>query len=439
MARTAVKKTVKKSPNKKAPQSGASFVREVGGVREYCLDKNGLRILLASDRSVPVVGFMVTYHVGSRNEAIGYTGATHLLEHLMFKKSKNFKNPKDFLEAKGAYINATTWFDRTNYFEVMPSHLLPQAVAWEADRMRTAIMTEKDRSDEMPIVRNEFERGENLPIEALDKQIWALAYQAHPYHHSTIGWKSDIEGVSIERLNQFYNEFYWPDNATVTVVGDFNEGEALTLIAKEFSTHSKNPAGYPQMYTEEPPQEGERRVKVRRAGNDMVGIAHKIPNALHADMPALLMLSAILDNGKTSRLYRALVDKALATDVSVYCYELHDPGLFMTYASLTPSVKHEEVEKIIRAEYAKLMKTNVTTAELSRARRLLRTALAQRRDGPYQFLSVINESIATGDWTYFFKAGEAIMKVTASDIRAVAQKYFKDDQATVGYFHNSAK
>lgn len=426
------------STKQKPVKTGVSFVRELGGIREYRLDKNGLRILLAQDTSVPVAGVMVTYHVGSRNEAVGYTGSTHMLEHLLFERSENFEAYHQELEAKGAYINATTWYDRTNYFEVIPKNLLKQALAWEADRMRTAHITEKDRSEEMSIVRNEFERGENLPLEALDKQIWAAAFNAHPYHQPVIGWRSDIEGVSVDRLNQFYNEFYWPDNATVTVVGDFEEGEVLQYIAKEFGRHARNPNPYPALYTVEPKQEGERRTFVNRAGNNMVGIAHKIPHALHPDIPALLLLTNILDNGKTSRLYKELVDAALATDVSTFCVELHDPSLFLTYTSLTPKATHEKVEKVIKNEYEKLKSTNVPAGELARAKRLVRTQLAARRDGPYQFLSFINESIATGDWTHFLVSGDALMQVTAADIKRVANTYFVDDQATIGYFINTA-
>jgi zinc protease len=320
----------------------------------------------------------------------------------------------------------------------MPKDLLPDAIAWEADRMRTAHITEKDRVDEMPIVRNEFERGENLPLEALDKQIWAIAYQAHPYHHSTIGWRSDIEKVSIERLKQFYDDFYWPDNATVTVIGNFKEKETLALIAKEFGIYPKKPGAYPAVYTEEPKQEGERRAQVSRAGNDIVGIAHKIPHALHADMPALLVLATILDNGKASRFYKALVDTALATEVATYCYELHDPGLFFTYATLTPGTKHEKAEKIIVDTYRTIATKGVSVPELARARRLLRTSLAQRKDGPYQYLAVLNESIATGDWTHFVSIPEAVGKVTAADVKRVAQTYFIDSQSTKGHFMNSA-
>lgn len=444
MARvSAKKKPAKKASASRARSGGVSFIREVGGIREYRLDKNGLTILLVPDRSVPVVGFMVTYHVGSRNEAIGYTGATHLLEHLMFKGSPKFnkKNGREIwrvIEGKGAMVNASTWFDRTNYYEVLPKDALPVAIELEADRMRGAFITEQDRSDEMPVVRNEFERGENLPLEALDKQIWAIAYQAHPYHHSTIGWKSDIENVSIERLKQFYDDFYWPDNATVTVVGDFEKNRTLELIAKEFGRHPRKPSPYPKMYTEEPKQEGERRAVVRRAGTDMMGIGHKIPNAHHEDIAALLVLMTLLDGGKTSRLYRALVDTALATDISTYCYELHDPGLFITYASLTPGTAHAKAEAVIRKVYADFKTKNVTVPELSRAKRLLRTQLAQRKDGPYQFLATLNESLATGDWTHFVSVSDRIAQVSAADVRRVAQMYLVDDQATIGYFVNTA-
>lgn len=432
----------KKSPQKSNPKAtipGITFVRELDGISEYTLDSNGLRILLIPDNSVPVAGCMVTYHVGSKNEATGYTGATHLLEHLMFKGSEKFnKETKttvwNILETKGALVNATTWFDRTNYYEVLPVEHLPTAIALEADRMRTARIREEDRQSEMTVVRNEFERGENLPFEALDKQIWALAYQAHPYHHSTIGWRSDIENVSIERLQQFYNDFYWPDNATVTIAGSIDIIKTLELIKKEFGVHPRSPRPYPAMYTEEPPQEGERRVVVKRVGANMVGIAHKIPNGLHADIPALLVLEMILSNGNTSRLYRALVDTAKAMDVSIYCYQLHDPGLFITYATLTPKTKHENVEAIIKKAYSRVVEKGVTVTELSHAKRAIRVALAQRRDGLYSLLANLNEDLATGDWTRFAILPEQLAKVTAVDVKRVAKRYLTDDQSTVGWF-----
>ncbi|MBA3789096.1 insulinase family protein [Patescibacteria group bacterium] len=418
---------------------GISFIKKLDTIREYKLEANGLRILLIPNASAPVAGCMVTYHVGSRNEAIGYTGATHMLEHLMFKGSKNFNKEKrstiwHLLETKGALVNATTWFDRTNYYEVVPKEHLSLAIALEADRMRTARIREEDRQSEMTVVRNEFERGENEPMEALDKQLWAIAYQAHPYHHSTIGWRSDIEKVSIERLQQFYNDFYWPNNATVTIAGNFNEKEVLKLIAENFGVHPKAPHAFPDMYTQEPKQEGERRVIVKRTGANMVGIAHKIPDGNHPDIPALIVLDMVLSDGKTSRLYKALVDTAKVMDVTIYSYQLHDPGLFMTYATLTPGTLHELVEKRIKKVYAEVIEKGITARELAYAKRAVRVALGHRRDGIYATLSALNEDLATGVWERFVTLPQEINTVTVVDIKRVAKKYLVEDQSTVGWF-----
>lgn len=415
-----------------------------GDITEYRLRSNGLRILLVPDTTSPVAGCMVTYHVGSRNEAIGYTGATHLLEHLMFKGSERFNGKlgtsmEHLMESRGAMVNATTWYDRTNYYEVLPKDALPLAIEIEADRMRTAILNEKDRASEMPIVRNEFERGENLPMEALDKQIWAAAFLAHPYHHPTIGWRSDIEGVSIERLKQFYNDFYWPDNATVTIVGNFTEKETLMRIKKEFGRHEKRVGAYPQVYTQEPAQEGERRVRVERAGTPIVSVAHKIPEATHQDIPALLVLATILYDDKSSRLYRAFIDTAQATDVMVLCSQFKDPGLFQTFLTLAPGVLHTEAERLLMEEYRALTTTQVSSLELKRAKQSLRASLASRRDGPYALLSALNEDIATGDWTRFVTLPDALQAVSARDVKRVAQTYFKDQSRVSGWFVNTTE
>src|SRR3989344_7035009 len=215
------------------------FVQIRDGISEYVHKGNGLRVLVYEDHSAPVVALNVTYLVGSRNEAVGHTGATHLREHLMFKGSKKFNKkagkPIDqIVFGMGAKANATTWNDRTNYWELLPSERLPELMAVEADRMRGAILDEQDRASEMTVVRNEFERHENEPAEVLDKEIWASAFREHPYHHPTIGWKSDVENMSIERLRAFYNDFYWPNNAYLVLAGDVGAGEALDLAEKYF-------------------------------------------------------------------------------------------------------------------------------------------------------------------------------------------------------------
>ncbi|MFQ6612657.1 MAG: M16 family metallopeptidase [Fidelibacterota bacterium] len=419
---------------------GFKYVKMSGDIEEYRLVSNDLTVLLKEDHSAPVVTFMVTYHVGSRNEAIGYTGSTHLLEHLMFKGSRKYnkQNGKPIwtvLQNVGAQINATTWMDRTNYFELLPSEHLERAMKIESDRMRNAFLRDSDRQPEMTVVRNEFERGENDPFEALDKNIWATAYQAHPYHHSTIGWRSDIENVSTERLRQFYNTYYWPNNATVTIIGDINKKEALGMVKKYFGQYRRSPESIPEVYTTEPKQEGPRRIIVKRTGQTgIIGIAHKTPEGLNDDYYALQVLARILGGGKSSRLNKKIVDKGLATNLSMWDFPFHDNGLFITYAFLTPGTDHQKVEQIILDEYENIKSKGVTAEEVSRAIAQIRAEAAFSRDGSYSIASSLNEAIAMGDWTYYTTYVDKVQAVTAGDIQRVAQKYLQEDQSTTGYF-----
>tara|TARA_B100001142_G_scaffold253802_1_gene254568 strand:+ start:2556 stop:3845 length:1290 start_codon:yes stop_codon:yes gene_type:complete len=415
-------------------------IKSSGDIDEYRLKSNDLRVLMLQDTSTPVATFMVTYHVGSRNEAIGYTGSTHLLEHLMFKGSRNFNKEKgtaiwDELQSIGAQINATTWNDRTNYFEVVPSEHIEKAISIEADRMRFSFLRDEDRQPEMTVVRNEYERGENSPFDVLDKNIWATAYQAHPYHHSTIGWKSDIENVSTERLKEFYDVYYWPNNATVTIIGDFEKDNTLSLIDKYFGEHKKSSHEIPEVYTEEPKQEGPRRVVVKRSGQSgITAIAHKTPPGLDNDMYAIQVLGKILCDGKSSRLYKKIVDKGLATSLFMYDFPFKDNGLFITYAFLTPGTDNQKVEDIILKEYSDIIKNGVDESEIMRAVAQIRATVAFSRDGSYAVASALNEAIAIGDWQFYTTFLEKIKLVTINDITRVAEKYLVEDQSTVGWF-----
>ena len=415
-------------------------IKESGGITEYQHKKNGLTVLFLENHNAPVITFMATYRVGSRNEAIGHTGSNHLLEHLMFKGSEQFNKEGgtaiwNVLQDVGAMINATTWFDRTNYFELLPKEHLPQAVKIEADRMRSAFIRDDDRKSEMTVVRNEFERGENDPWEALDKNIWATAYQAHPYHHSTIGWRSDIENVPTERLKEFYDTFYWPNNATVTVIGDFDKAKTLVLLDQKFGSISRSPHTIPEMYTTEPIQEGPRRITVKRAGEmPIIGIAHKIPEGTNKDIYALQILGRILGYGKTSRFYKRFIDTGLAADVNVWSYPLHDNGLFITYLFIAGDDSCEDVEKEILDEYAKIISDGVDIKEFQRAKAQINAQTAFTRDGTYSVASNLNEAIALGDWTYYTTFLKKVENVSIDDIRRVANTYLKEDQSTTGFF-----
>jgi zinc protease len=419
---------------------GFSHVKTVGAIDEYRLDANGLQVLLMPDHSAPVVTFMVTYRVGSRNEVTGTTGATHLLEHLMFKGSPEYNDAKgdsvkQFLERIGGNYNATTWFDRTNYYAEIGSEHLDGYMAIEADRMRHLWLRESDRQAEMTVVRNEFERGENSPFQALIKEIFQAAYVAHPYHHSTIGWRSDIEKVSIEKLREFYDTFYWPDNATVSIVGDFQPAAALALVKKYYGAYPPAPKPIPQVYTEEPEQSGPRRVTVKRAGQlGVVALGHKICAATQPDFPAIVILSAILTDGKSSRLYKTITDKSLSTGVSGFPFPNRDPSLHFTFIPLAPGATHEQVEKIAVDEIERLKKDGVTDAEVQAAIAKNLADSAYQRDGTFAIASNLNNFIAVGDWTLYYRLDDALKQVTAADVQRVANKYFNADQSTTGWF-----
>ncbi len=419
---------------------GFAHVKTVGSIDEYTLQSNGLQVLLLPEHSSPTLTFMVTYRVGSKNEVTGSTGATHLLEHLMFKGTTNRDRSKgnnvdQLLERTGARYNATTWLDRTNYYENLGSEHLATAIDMEADRMRTLLLREDDRRPEMTVVRNEFERGENSPFQALYKEIYQAAFVAHPYHHSTIGHRSDIEKVSIERLREFYDTFYWPNNATVSIIGDFEPAQALALVKKSFGVYARSPNPIPVVYTEEPAQTGARRVIVKRSGQlGVVAIAHKIPAATHADYAAVSLLGAILSDGKNSRFYRALTDKNLSTGVDANAGFNADPTLQIIFAPLAPGATHEEVEKIAVQEIERLKKDGVSESELKAAIAKTLADAAFKRDGSFAVAGNLNECIAAGDWSLFYKLDEAIAKVTTADIKRVANLYLNEDQSTTGWF-----
>jgi zinc protease len=420
--------------------AGFSYVKSLGGIDEYRLDSNGLTVLLVPDHSAPVVTFEVTYQVGSRNEVTGTTGATHILEHLMFKGSEAFNDAKgnsvkQMLEHVGGQFNATTSFDRTNYFATMGRDSLEGYIAIEADRMRHLWLHESDRQAEMTVVRNEYERGKNDPENILMEEVAAAAYVALPYHHPTIGWKSDIEHVPIAKLREFYDTFYWPNNAVVTVVGDIEAESVLGLINKYYGVNPRSPAPIPAMYTEEPAQTGERRVMVKRPGElGTLIVAHKVPNGRDADQAPLEMLDAILSSGKNARLYRALVDQGLALSAGAGTDLRHDLSLHTVYAALTPGTTHDQAEKALLAEINKIKTGGVTPAEVATVKQQFIAEDAYKRDGTAAIASELSEWIGVGDWTLYVSFPQKVQQVTAADVQRVARQYFGADQSTTGWF-----
>jgi zinc protease len=410
------------------------------GVARFIHKANDLEVLVKEDRSAPVVTFLVLYRVGSRNEAVGHTGATHILEHLLFKGTPTFNRANGTqiaaqLERIGADFNATTWYDRTKYFETVPSDQLEFAVRLEADRMRNSFVAEEDRQSEMTVVRNELELMDNDPYSVLEVQLMAAAYREHPYHHPTIGWRADVEGVPIERLREFYDTFYWPNNSTVVVVGDVDTDEALTLVDKYFGTIPRSPVPIPQVYTREPEQQGERRIVLRRAGQDgIVIVAFPIPEAASADAATLAVVETLLVAGRSSRLYRDLVDAQFASEVNAWAGQFRDPSLFQVSARILPELSHQTVEDVILASLERLRSEPVPREELEKAKRIVTTQLVFGREGCSAYAERLSEAVSQVDWTWFLDYPAAVASVTEEDVRRVARSYFRRSRMTTGWF-----
>lgn len=439
--------------------SKTTFVAEEDGIQEYRL-ANGMKVLLVENRVAPVATVLIVYRVGSRNEAVGYTGSTHLLEHMMFKGTPTFNKTKNTqiaatLQKIGADFNATTWYDRTNYFETVPSDKIELAIKLEADRMRNSYIADADRQSEMTVVRNELERGQNEPSEVLDEAVYAAAFREHPYHHPTIGWRADVEGVPTSRLKAFYDTFYHPNNATAVIVGDFDHEQALSLLDQYFGAYTASREPIPEVYTEEPEQQGERRLVIRRAGElAIVQMAFHTPGVLGqmtvlsheelmkraANPPAqndiypLVVLSTALSNGVTSRLYQALIEHQLAVDVRTNADQHRDPGLFNLIATVRPGVEPQVVEEALLRELQLVANEGLKEAEIERAKQQILAQVAYLRDGTFNIAEQMSEAEAVADWRFYKDYAANIARVAPADILRVARTYFNEDNRTVGHF-----
>jgi zinc protease len=424
---------------------------------EFVLD-NGLKVVFVPAAAAPVATLLVVYRIGARNEAVGYTGSSHLLEHMLFKgtPTNNRRVGRAFADVMneiGAAKNATTWIDRTNYFETVPSGYLDLAIEMEADRMRSAFIADADRRSEMTVVRNELERNDNNSARVIGTALVATAFREHPYHHPTIGWRTDVEGVPTERLRELYDTFYHPNNATAFVVGDFDAARTRETIERTFGALPRAAHAIPDVHTEEPPQAGERSVLVKRPGDTtIVAFAYHTPGAFgqhhvlasdelarraaappaENDTYALDVLARILGRGRTSRLSRALVDAGLALEASAWNWGSRDPGLLQIMANVRPGVAagdvHGEIERVVE----RLASDGPSEAEVERARAQLRVQRAFARDGTLGLAQRLGEFEAVGSWRLDDDYVERIDAVTAEHVREAARAYLHEDNRTTG-------
>jgi zinc protease len=419
---------------------GISFVAEKNGISEYVLKRNSLKIVLAPNPSARTACVVQHVQVGSRHEGAGTTGYAHLLEHMLFKGTptrnrENGNSYDEFVKAHGNVTNATTSFDRTNYFAQIPVHALGTYLEYEADRLRNARITDKELSSEMPVVVKEFEIGENDPGELATKLIYGLAYTEHPYKVDTIGARSEVMKVTAAALkDRLYDVYYWPNNTTVIVVGG-DESTVLRQIAHAYGDIPPSPRAIPTPYTVEPPQFGERRGVIRRPGDlPIVRLAFHMPEADHADHYAVAALCMLLGGNSAARLERALVEKGLAAKAGTGSRPTHDAGLFEVIAYLTPGTKPEQVERIMLKQIDWFKNHLVSKRKMASLKKLNRNGTLMARDQQVGFAMHLSENEAVADWQWGEDFDNNFDKVTAEDIQRVARQYLTGDNRTVVYF-----
>jgi zinc protease len=399
--------------------------------------KNGLRVILVEDHSAPVIALSITYNVGSRNERQGRTGFAHLFEHMMFKGSQNVGTGEHFylIFNNGGNMNGTTNEDRTNYFEALPSNQLDLALYLEADRMKSLVISKENLDNQRNAVQEERRQGvDNQPYGKSSEVQQELLYDNFAYKHTTIGSMEDLNAASVEDVASFFKMYYAPNNAVLTLVGDFNSADALKKIKQNFEAIPKQPDPPPVDMTE-PGQKAERRASVddALARAPQVDIAFKAVPGNTPDFYALQVLSASLQSGQSSRLYQTLVkDKQLVTNVFGFMDEKRGPGALYISATLKPGGKPADVEAAIYDEIARLQKEGIADWELQKAKN------TTRRNFINSLQSSLSRAIQIGQYTvYYNEPGlinmrlDKVNAVTKADVQRVANKYLTATNRTV--------
>ncbi len=408
---------------------------------------NGLMILSQEVHSAPVASCWAWYRVGSRNEQPGITGASHWVEHMLFKGGAEFAKGQIFKQVNknGGVLNGQTSRDFTTYFETLPADRLDLALRIERDRMTNAVFDPAEFEAERTVVISEREGIENEPMFVLNEDQQATAFREHPYRWSVVGWKEDLRSMTRDDLYSYYRRHYNAANAVLVVVGDFETAELITRIEELFGDV---PAGEQAAdgLPAEPPQIAERRVVLRRPGGAAyVLLGYHSPPAGHEDSYALGVLDTILSGAKsmgsgggsghrTSRLFHALVEAGLAVDVGSAYQASKDPFLMHVWSTVREGVNIEKVEQAIRDELKKTADEHVTAEELGRAVTQIRASFAYSGDGVTSLARRLGAVEMTSSYKLLDTFIDRIETVTAADVQRVAQSYLRPDNCTFGWF-----
>lgn len=411
---------------------------DVEGISEYQLS-NGVKLLLFPDNSKPQFTVNMTVMVGSRHEGYGESGMAHLLEHMLFRGTDRHPDIPKLLKDRGVLnMNGTTSIDRTNYFETLPASddNLKFAIEMEADRLVNSWIKPEHLAKEMTIVRSEFERGENSPQAILFQRIMTAAFQWHNYGKSTIGNRSDIMRVPASNLRVFYRKYYQPDNVTLVIAGKFDSDRALELVEEHFGSIPRPERELPKTYTEEPAQDGERNVYLRRSGDvQLVGVGYHIPSASSLDYAPIQVLASILSNTPSGPLYRTLIETKLATSAAAFPRIGHDPGLFVAIAEVPKSKDLIKAKDVLVEQLEGIGKNGISEIDVKRA---VQSIIKRRERGfanTERFATSLSEWESYGDWRLYFLHRDRLESVTPEAVQRVAEAYLIQSNRTVGLFY----
>jgi zinc protease len=416
-------------------------------IAKHTLD-NGLTALLKESRHAPVTTFWVWYRVGSRNEVPGITGIAHWAEHMLFKGSNAF--PKGEIDKQiardGGMMNGLTWLDFTTFLETLPADRIDLGLRIEADRMVNALFDPEEVALERTVIISERQGAENEPTFLLSEEVSGAAFRVHPYHHETIGDMCDLKTISREDLWRHYQTFYGPNNAVAVAVGDFDPPQMLARIEELFGPIPAR-SDPPPVSRPEPPQRGERRVRLEGPGTTTyLQAAYHAPAASDADFFPMAVLGAILTGAsgmnlfapsppnRSSRLYKALVETELAANVSGDLSPMLDPHLYAVSATVRAGRRLDEVEDALDAEMERILQEPISAEELHTAVKQAKAQFA------YSSESVTNQGFWLGysaivaDTSWFETFLERLVAVTVEDVHRVANTYLPRRNRTMGHY-----
>ena len=412
---------------------------------------NGLKVLVQEVHTAPLASVWCWYKVGSKDEVTGLTGVSHWVEHMNFKGTTNIPRDqvKGIIEKFGGSWNGYTWIDQTTYMETASTAGLDRMLFIEAERMANCLYHPEDCESERTVIISELQGSENDPDTLLEQEVIAAAYKVHPYRHPTIGWLSDLQTMSRDDLYQHYRRNYVPNNATLVVVGDVEANDVLRRVEKQFGSIPAGPS--PRRVTVvEPEQLGERRVEVSREGTTAyLKLAYHAPAVSDPDFLPMLVLDAILTGAKginlwssfrtpppqrSARLYRALVERRLASSIGAGLLPTEHPFLYLISATAMDGVSLHEVEGAATAALDDVERNGITVRELAKAKNQLRARLVFENDSVTNLGHQLGyfQTVATLD--VYQNAAARIAAVTQDEVEQAAKKYLRRDRRTVGWF-----